>query len=212
MIEEALRRFCESPKRWLIVTAVTFVVGLALVLPLVDVYCAERDEKEAVLAELELARQAASDLERFEQRVDGRLTELRVLESRTVDEEEVPEFRGRLVDMVREAGCSLRRLNVGTASTRPWHEGDDPVFPRTDTKRSDDDKSGDGDTDLNLQWRPVTISLSGSITALQGFLQRLDAARMLMHTKTFEMYPSSPSRQTLTLDMELWYFTLTRGS
>jgi hypothetical protein len=33
---------------------------------------------------------------------------------------------------------------------------------------------------------------------------------MLMHTKAFDMYPSSPSRQTLTLDMELWYFTLVR--
>ena len=206
MIEEALRRFCESPKRWLIVTAVTFVVGLVLVLPLVDVYCAERDEKEAVLAELGVARQVTSDLGRFEERVATRLDELRVLEARTVDAEEVTEFRGQLVDMVREASCSLRRLNVGPASTRPWHEGDDPIALRSDTKRSDDD------TDLDLQWRPVSISLSGSIAGLQGFLQRLEAAGMLMHTKTFEMYPSSSSRRTLTLDMELWYFTLTRGS
>jgi len=206
MIEEALRRFCESPKRWLIVTAVTFVVGLLLVLPLVDVYCAERDEKEAVLADLGLAKQVTSELGRFEDRVDARLAELRVLEARTIDEEEVPEFRGRLVDMVREAGCSLRRLNVGTALSRPWHAGDDPVSPRADAKR------GEEDAELNLQWRPVTISLSGSISSLQSFLQRLEAAGMMMHTRTFEMYPSSPSRRTLTLDMELWYYTLTRGS
>jgi hypothetical protein len=206
MIEEALRRFCESPKRWLIVTAVTFVVGLLLVLPLVDVYCAEHDEKEGVLADLELAKQVGTGLARFEERVAARVTELDVLEGRTVDEDEVPEFRGRLVDMVREAGCSLRRLNVGPASSRPWHEGDDPIAPRADAKRNDDN------TNLNLQWRPVTISLSGSIASLQSFLQRLQAAEMLVHTKTFDMSPSGPSRRTLTLDMELWYFTLTRGS
>ena len=39
---------------------------------------------------------------------------------------------------------------------------------------------------------------------------RISAAGMLMHTKLMEMYPSSPNRQTLTLDLELWYFTLAR--
>ncbi len=207
MIKEALRRFCESPKRWLIVIVVTFVVGLVLVLPLVDVYCAERDEKGDVLAQLGLARRITSDLGKFEERVQDRVDELHVLEARTVDQDEVPEFRGQLVDMVRASGCSLRRLNVGAASTRPWHEGDDPLASRADAKRNDDD-----DTDLDLQWRPVSISLSGSIASLQAFLQRLEAAGTLMHTKTFEMYPSSPSRHTVTLDMELWYFTLIRGS
>ena len=206
MIEKALQRFCESPKRWLIVTAVTFVVGLVLVLPLVDLYCAERDKREAVLAELDAAKQVTSGLGKFEERVNARLDELRVFEARTVDEGEVPEFRGQLVDMVREAGCSLRRLNVGPPSTRPWHEGDDPTAPRSDSRHGDDD------TNLDLQWRPVSISLSGSIAGLEGFLQRLGVARMLMYTRTFEMYPSTPSRRTLTLDMELWYFTLTRGS
>jgi hypothetical protein len=41
-------------------------------------------------------------------------------------------------------------------------------------------------------------------------LDRVAAANMLMHAKTVEMFPSSPSRQSLTLDMELWYFTLVR--
>ena len=50
MIEQTLRRFCESKHRKLIVIAGTFVVGLVLVLPLVDVIRAGRDEKEALLA------------------------------------------------------------------------------------------------------------------------------------------------------------------
>jgi hypothetical protein len=41
-------------------------------------------------------------------------------------------------------------------------------------------------------------------------LERVGSSGMLMHAKTLDMYPSSPTRQTLTLDMELWYFTLAR--
>ena len=47
MIEQALRRFCESKHRKLIVIAGTFIVGLVLVMPLVDVLRSGRDEKEA---------------------------------------------------------------------------------------------------------------------------------------------------------------------
>ena len=46
MIEQALRRFCESKHRKLIVTGVTFVVGLLLVMPLVDSIRAGGDEKD----------------------------------------------------------------------------------------------------------------------------------------------------------------------
>jgi hypothetical protein len=33
---------------------------------------------------------------------------------------------------------------------------------------------------------------------------------MFMHMKSLEMYPSSTKRETLTLDLEIWYFTLAR--
>src|SRR5262245_26845420 len=63
MIEQGLRRFCESKHRKLIVIGGTFVVGLLLVMPLVDVIRAGSDEKEALLAELESAQSVASELE-----------------------------------------------------------------------------------------------------------------------------------------------------
>ena len=62
MIEQALRRFCESKHRKLIVIAGTFIVGLLLVMPLVDVIRAGHDEKEALLTELESAQSVASEL------------------------------------------------------------------------------------------------------------------------------------------------------
>jgi hypothetical protein len=202
MIEQALRRFCESKHRTVIVIAGTFIVGLVLVLPLVDVYCAGLNEKEALLAELESAEEVAASLPQLESRVDEKLAQLEAFQERTLDEESLPALRGKLVDLAKETGCSIRRLSVGSASSRPWTPGDNPIAPLADSKR-DESK-----TTFLLEWRPVSISLSGSSANLRSMVERVAVAGMLMHTKAFEMYPSSPSRQSLTLDLELWYFTL----
>ena len=69
MIEQTLRRFCEFKHRKLIVIAGTFIVGLVLVVPLVDVIRAGRDEQEDLLAELDSARNVAAELQAFEARV-----------------------------------------------------------------------------------------------------------------------------------------------
>jgi hypothetical protein len=204
MIEQALRRFCESKHRTLIVIAGTFIVGLVLVLPLVDVYSAGLNEKEALLAELESAEEVAATMPQLEKRVEEKLAQMEVYQGRTVDEESMPALRGKLVDLAKETGCSIRRLTVGTASSRPWTPGDSPIAPPADPKRAES-KSG-----FQLEWRPVSISLSGTSANLRSMVERVVAAGMLMHTKAFEMYPSNPSRQSLTLDLELWYFTLAR--
>ena len=206
MIEQALRRFCESKHRTLIVIAGTFVVGLVLVLPLVDVYCAGVNEQETLLTELESAEQVAKTLPQFESRVAEKVAQLDAIGRRTVDDESLPALRERLVDLAKDTGCSIRRLTPGAASSRPWTPGDSPIAPATDPKRNE------SKTSFVLEWRPVSISLSGTSANLRSMVERVAADGMLMHTKSFEMFPSSPSRQTLTLDMELWYFTLARRS
>jgi hypothetical protein len=208
MIEQTLRSFCESRYRWLIVTAGTFVVGLVLVLPLVDVYSAEREEKAALLAELASASQVAEMMSQFESRVKEKSTQLAELETRTVSDETLPALRTRLVDLAREAGCSLRRLSVGAAASRPWYQGDNPIANPGQTIV----KPADSRTGFILEWWPVTVSLSGSDANLRNLLDRMEAEGMLMHTKSFEMHPASAGRKTLDLDMELWYFNLARGS
>ena len=204
MIEQTLRRLCDSPHRWLIVIAGTFVVGLVLVLPLVDVYSAGREEKAALLAELESAKRIAADLEQFESRAAEKLAQVKLFEARTVDEASLPVLRGKLVDLAKEAGCSIRRLSVGSPSSRAWLPGQDPISAAVDAKQKESNSA------FLLEWRPVSVSLSGTSASLRTMLERVEAAGMLMHTKSFEMYPSSATRQSLTLDMELWYFSLVR--
>jgi len=206
MIEQALRTFCEARHRSLIVIAGTFLVGLVLVLPLVDVIRAGHDEKEALLTELDSAKAVASGLEVFEARVKEKLAELDVQEARTVDDESMPALREKLVDLAKETSCSIRRISVGAASSRPWTPGESPVRPVETTKPNDTNSA------FKLEWRPVSISLSGTSSNLRIMLERVSESGMLVHDKSFEMYPTSPTRQTLTLDLELWYYTLARNS
>lgn len=204
MIEQALRTFCEARHRSLIVIAGTFVVGLVLVLPLVDVIRAGHDEKEALIAELDSAKTVASQLEGFEARVKEKLSELAVQQARTVDEASMPGQREKLVELAKETACSIRRISVGAASSRPWKPGENPVSP-SEVKQNEPNASA-----FKLEWRPVNISLSGSSSSLRSMLERVSDSGMLVHAKSFDMYPASPTRQTMTLDLELWYYTLAK--
>jgi hypothetical protein len=204
MIEQTLRRFCESKHRKLIVIAGTFIVGLVLVMPLVDVLRSGRDEQASLLAELDSARNVAAELQAFESRVAEKTAQLKGFDARTVNEESLPALRGKLVDLAKETGCSIRKLTVGGASSRAWRPGESPFAP------SDKKPADGGPGPAQLEWRPVSISLSGTSASLRTMAERVAAAGMLMHTKSLEMYPSSPTRQALTLDMEVWYFTLAR--
>ncbi len=204
MIEQTLRRFCESKHRKLIVIAGTFIVGLLLVLPLVDVIRAGRDDKEALLTELESARVVALELNAFERRVNEKLAQLKTMEGHTVDEASLPKLRGTLVDFAKETTCSIRRLNVGGASSRPWQPGQNLLAAATDKKPAD------ANSNFLLEWRPINLSLSGSSASLRSMVERVAASGMFMHIKSLEMYPGGPKRESLTLDMEIWYFTLAR--
>jgi len=204
MIEQALRRFCESKHRKLIVIAATFIVGLLLIMPQVDVIRAGRDEKEALLTELESAQSVASELKAFEARVNEKFAQLKSFEARTVDDASLPLLRSKLVDFAKETTCSIRRLNVGSVGSRPWQPGQNPLATTPDKKLANTTSN------FLLEWRPINLSLSGNSASLRGMVERLANSGMFMQIKNLEMYPSSPKRESLTLEMEIWYFTLAR--
>jgi len=206
MIRQTIRAVAESRRRWLIVTGGTFAVGLLLIVPLVDVYLAESAEKKALLAEVGAASLISAQLEKFESRVNEHVAELEALEVRTVDEQRLPALRDRLVELARQTGCSLRRLNVGEPMSRPWYANDTPTDQRPDAKVRE------SQTDFTLQWRPISISVSGSVSDLRNLLEKIKAENMLVYTRSLEIYPSSVSRKSLTMDMDLWYFTLVSKS
>jgi hypothetical protein len=204
MNKELVRKFCESRHRTLIVIAGTFVVGLLLVMPTVDAYYAGREDKSALLGELESAKLVASGMADYERRVAEKQGQLAALEARTLSDDSLAQMRGKLLDLAKETNCSIRKLSVGATSSRTWRTDDDPTTTKADPKGEENA------TPFKLEWRPVTVSLSGTSDNLRTLLDRIAAMGMLAHTKSMDMYPSSPGRQALTLDMELWYFTLAR--
>jgi hypothetical protein len=135
--------------------------------------------------------------------VRKKLAELDVQEKRTVDDESMPALRDKLVGFAKETACSIRRITVGSVSSRAWSPGQNPIGP-ADTKQTETSSP------FKLEWRPVSISLSGTSESLRSMLDRVSASGMLVHAKSFEMYPSSATRQTKTLDLELWYYTLAK--
>jgi hypothetical protein len=204
MIEQLLRRFCESKRRKLIVTGGTFVVGLLLVMPLVDGIRAGRDEKEALLTEIDSAQLVVTGLETFEKRVNEKLAQLKTLEGRTVDDASLANLRSQLMDVAKQTSCNIRRLNVGSVASRPWHPGQNPVAAVQDKKPAEPASN------FMLEWRPINISLSGSSAGLRSMVEKIADSKMFLHIKNLEMFPSSPKREATTLDMEIWYFTLAR--
>jgi hypothetical protein len=178
-----------------------------LILPLADLYLAERNEKTELSTELASAEQVVKTVADSDARLATKTAELKTYEARAVDDQSLPALRTKLVELARDTGCSLRRLNVGNESTRPWHEGDDPTAAN-DAKA----KTSEHATGFNLVWWPVTVSVTGSNANLCSLLERMEADHMLMHTRNFDMHPDGEGRKNLNLDMELWYYNLAHGA
>lgn len=195
-------RFCESRHRWLIVTGVTFVAALATVLPQVDQYLSLLADEDAKTKELLEAGQTAELLEGMRVRVATTTDELTALESRTLPADGVSAFRNGLVDIVRESGCQVRRIGVGSVRTRQWHEHDDPL---SEGKNAEGPKSP-----FKLETRPVNLAVTGSMSEVRNLLTKIDESPMMTYAHGLTLKPAGRG-DSVQLDIELWCFALSRG-
>ena len=202
MHDSLIRKFCESRYRWLIVATATLLVALAAVLPLVDDFFDKRTSRSDLASTLEEARRTAAQLPAFEKQVAEVRRQLTALEVRTVDESSLPQFRSRLVDLVRESGCQIRRIEVSLPAKRAWMNPDNPLAETQPT-------SGAA-TPFSLERRNVILAVDGAMTAVQDLLARLEKEQHLGHPRRLNMQPVSGSGETVTLELELWLFALSR--
>jgi len=202
MNDSLIRKFCESRHRWLIVATATALVGLAVLLPMVDDYFDKRNSRSDLAEDLVAARQTAAQLPKFESQTKAVRQELAELEIRTVDDAGVARFRSRLVDFVRESGCQIRRIEVGAPTRRPWTENDRPL--------SDASSPDAASTPFALERRSVILSVDGAMSAVQELLARLEKEQTLSHPHRLQMQAASGGGETVTLELELWLFALSR--
>lgn len=140
MNDSLIRRFCETRHRWPIVATATALLALATVWPSVDDYFDKQSSRSELSEDLVHARLTAATLPAFEKRVAAVRVELEALEVRSVEDGSLARFRSRLVDLVRESGCQIRRIEVGAPTLRAWKQGDNPLdetaSPKPPTRRS----------------------------------------------------------------------------
>lgn len=203
MNDSLARKFCESRHRWLIVATATGLVALAALLPMVDDFFDKRTSRSELSGELAAARLTAESLPKYEKQAEAVQQQLQALEVRTVDEEGVARFRSKLVDVVRDAGCQIRRIEVGAPSRRPWKENDEGLAELAAP-------TGGAATPFVLERRSVTLAVDGNLAAIHDFLGRLEKEQTLSHPRRLHVQSVSPSGETVTLELELWLFALTR--
>jgi hypothetical protein len=202
MNDSLVRRFCESRHRWLIVATATTLLALVALLPMVDDYFDKSASRSEMTEELAAARLTAESLPAYEKQAEGVRAELEALEVRTIDEAGVAKFRSRLVDLVRESGCQIRRIDVGAPTRRPWSESDD-VLAETGLP-------GAAATPFTLERRSVVLAVDGNMPAVHDLLDRLEKERTLSHPHRLQMQGASAGGETVTLELELWLFALSR--
>jgi hypothetical protein len=201
MNDSLIRKFCESRHRWLIVATLTGLVALAVLLPMVDDFFDKRSSRSELTDQLEAARQTAESLPQLEKQSAAVKKDLEALETRTVDEAALARYRSRLVDLVRESGCQIRRIEVGAPHKRPWKNND---------KALNEIPPAGADTPFSLERRPVTLSVDGAMSAVQDLLAKLEKERTLSHPHRMQLQSVSGTGETVTLELELWLFALSR--
>jgi hypothetical protein len=206
MNESIVRRFCESPRRKLIVSIVTILLGVAIIIPLVDEYFDKKESRRALAEELDNARRTAEQLPSLEKRVAEVVGQLTALEVRSVSEETVSGYRTRLVDMVRESRCQIRRLDVATPTRRAWKEGDSPLA---------DGNTGASlgkATPFSLEQRSIHLSVNGRTHDIYALLEKLHEDTTLAHPERIELHSDGQKSETVTMDLEMLLFALSRQS
>jgi hypothetical protein len=204
MNDSLIRKFCESRRRWLIVATASGLLGLVALLPMVDDYFDKRSSHSELSEKLAAARLTAETLPKLEKQATAVRVELDSLEVRTVDDANLARFRSELVDQVRDAGCQIRRLEVGSTTRRPWKENDDPLLEVS--------VPGGADTAFALERRSVVLSVDGNAAAIQDLLARLEQERKLSHPHRLQLQAASNGGDAVTVELELWLFTLARNA
>ncbi len=203
MNESLLRNFCESRHRKLIVAIVTTLFGLVVLWPPTDDYFDNRESRRTLTDDLDRARETEKILPVFEQRVAELKKKVSLLEEWTVSGERVSQYRTNLLEIIQEAGCQMRRLEVGTPTRRPWMRDDDPLQSTAAPGATDK-------TPFQLERRNINLSVDGDMTSIHNLLDQLETDKTITYPRRLHLHSTGGHSTSATLDLELWLFSLVR--
>lgn len=199
MIESALQQFLTYPHRQKAVIILTLLTGLVVVWPAVDGYIEARTRKREASTKVEESNAEIVKLPRHAELFKKKQAELEALTRRTVSEDAAQRLRNELVQLVRNAGCTMRRIQLGNATRRDWMENDSPV------KGANLVDPGDK-TPFQLVSRQLSLSITGQMPKLHEFLSEMHKVDKTMHTRAITLQRAGRTKGTATLDLDLVLF------
>lgn len=201
-MDDLIVKFCEDRRSWLVVIAGTLILLLVFLLPEVDEYAAVCNEQTEVAEKLASAEHSAAMLETFEKRHAEQAGVVAQQVARTLTGANEADYRNDIVKLVRETGCQLRRLNISAPSAREWGQQDNPL-EKTYNKQLKP-------TGFQLERRQVSLTLAGPSPSVRRLVERFEQQDKQVYVQGIELKPDAGDGRRVELNLELWYFTLTR--
>ena len=199
MMDTVLRQFLESRYRRWIVIILTFLTAVVVGWPAADDYFALRDRTNRLNASLETTRATVADLPKIERQFNEKTDRLHKLEGQLADDRGLNDFRAWIVDQIRQAGCQMRKVRVGSPNSRRWRENGDPL----------EVSASDGpETTYVLKTISFSVSASGAAENVRDLLARLHKSEKMMQAKRFSLHPDGAEGKEIVLDLELMLFDL----
>ena len=131
------------------------------------------------------------------------------IKGRALLEENAQDYRQAIVQLIRQAGCQLRKLNLDKPSMRDWGDEDHPLrkLKQQSSKKQKDKSSG-----YQLRTQPVTLSISGALKDVRAVLSELQADDKLMHVTHLSIRPNGRSRDSVVMDLQFQLFGLEKAA
>lgn len=155
-------------------------------------------EVDVMKAEFEETHRRRQQLLEIEAKLNQELTAVR---ERGIVPKDMERVRETVIKIVRDAGASLRRLEVGENEVRVWSIDDDD--PRNDTNPLYSDASP-----FRLHKHRVEIQADGSIDSIAKILKAINTRGWLMSTKSMLITPASSTGSLASIEFNLILYGL----
>lgn len=203
--ESVIRRFVEHPKKRTFVITLTSVILLALGLPAVDEYSAINGRRKELERNLTTALETSSKLHDYEALLSRQQVSNQSISERVMTADRVEHLRTEVVQLVRDAGCGMRRIRLSEPRERAWSKDDNVLNARPVADKS---KA----TPFVLRTRQFTVSVTGPVHNVHQLLAELSRKNYLIHATGFTMQKSDESDESVELELELLLIELTKAA
>ena len=202
MAESLVQQFLAHPRRKWIVSIATMMLVIIFGLPAYDSIRSSQKEYAELSTQLSEIKHSVANLQPLREQFAAAAKEGNGA-ANTVDQEAAHELRERVVRMIRDHKCRVRRVTLSDPQSRPWTDQDDP-YATTSTNNGTK-------TEFQLTTRQLSVSATGTLPMLSQILK--DVTRMHQYAVPTRMtLRNDGDDEAISLEMEFSLFDLGRDN